>query len=461
VRITAERALARIDAGNIAAVQAASRASHVRTRDLTPKRRSVTMAEVLTMQDLREPRLTAIQRDALAAAEATPLQLSVDAALEAATQRTGLSDFGDEDFRERLDLIMSAVGWEGSTQLSQLGSYRRIINKLVDRLLTAELVKQHPEIRDEPIEAPLVVAGLPRSGTTHLLNLLAADSRLQSMPYWQVLRPVPLMPEDQIGADGVDPRWKRVEASWEQAQRMNPFAAAHHPMDPDHFSEDGELQMADFSSYVWEFSIHAPQWRDHYLAHDQTPHYEYQKLMMQVLQFQRGERQRWIVKAPQHFEQLPAIMNVFPDAFVIFTHRDPVASLQSIVHVQSYTARWKELGPPDLEYHLEYWADRYRTLLDRYGRDAHLVPEAQRFDVLFHEFVGDDIDTARRILEAAGLPMNETAERELLEFMDAHQRGANGRIAFDLRGNYAADPAEVRERYAAYMALMPVKVEVT
>ena len=85
---------------------------------------------------------------------------------------------------------------------------------------------------------------------------------------------------------------------------MNPYAAAHHPMDPDHISEDGELQMANFSSYVWEFSLRAADWRDYYLAHDQTPHYEYEKLMLQVLQWQRGSRRRWIVKAPQHFEQL-------------------------------------------------------------------------------------------------------------------------------------------------------------
>lgn len=421
----------------------------------------MTMADVLTMEDLRQPVLTPAQRQALADAEETPFELSVDTVLEAAAQRTGLRDFGDDDFRERLDLIMAAVGWERSTRLSQLGSYRRIVNKLTDRLLTVEFVKQHPEVRDEPIVAPVVVAGLPRSGTTHLLNLLAADSRLQSMPYWQVLRPVPLMPEDAIGPDGVDPRWKRVDAAWEQAQKMNPFAAAHHPMDPDHISEDGELQMADFSSYVWEFSIHAPQWRDYYLAHDQTPHYEYEKLMMQVLQFQRGERRRWIVKAPQHFEQLAPIMNVFPDALVVFTHRDPVASLQSIVQVQSYVARWKELGPPDLEGHLEYWTDRYGTLLDRYMRDVGAVPKEQQFDVLFHEFVGNDVNTAKRILETAGLPVDETAARELDEFMTAHQRGVHGRILFDLRGNYGVEPAELRERYATYVSQVPVKVEVT
>jgi hypothetical protein len=418
------------------------------------------MTQTLKIEDLRQPVLNDVQRRALAEADATPLELTVDAVLAAARERTGLSDFGPDDFRARLELLLDEVGWDGATKLAQLSTFRRMVNKAIDRQLTLELVARHPEIREEPITSPLVVAGLPRSGTTHLLNLMAADTRLQSMPYWQVLRPVPLMPEDAIGPDGVDPRWKRVEAAWEQAQRMNPYAAAHHPMDPGHISEDGELQLADFSSYVWEFSVHAPNWRDYYLAHDQTPHYEYQKMMMQVLQWQRGTARRWVVKAPQHFEQLRAILNVFPDAMVVFIHRDPVASLQSIVVSQSYTARFKERGAPDLAYHLEYWADRYRRLLDRYMADEAIVPADQRFDVLFHEFVGDDVNTVKRIFDMAGMPVDGKASAELETFMANHQRGAHGRLVFDLRGDYDADPAAIRERYSGYVGRVPVKIEV-
>lgn len=417
------------------------------------------MVATLRMTDLSAPVLTPAQRRALGAAEGSALTLTADAALAEASARTGLDDFGADDFRERLDVIVAAVGWEGHTRWMQVTGFRRIVNKLVDRLLTVDLLRRHPEIRQQPIAAPIVVAGLPRSGTTHLLNLLAADSRLQSMPYWRVLRPIPLLPADAVGPDGVDPRWARVQAGWEQAQEMNPFAAAHHPMDPDHISEDGELQMADLSSYVWEFSLHAPEWRDYYLAHDQTPHYAYEKLMMQVLQWQRGEVKRWVVKAPQHLEQLPAIMNVFRDAFVVFTHRDPVASLQSNVQSQSYTSRWR-LRSVDLAYDLEYWTQRYEVLLDRYLRDVEVVPKDRQFDVLFHEFVGDDVNTAKRILDAAGLRVTATTESELESFMAAHDRGVHGRLGYDLRGDYGADPAAVRERYAEYTARVPVSVEV-
>jgi hypothetical protein len=229
-------------------------------------------------------------------------------------------------------------------------------------------------------------------------------------------------------------------------------------MNPDHISEDGELQMADFSSYVWEFSLRAVDWRDYYLSHDQTPHYEYEKTMMQILQWQRGQTKRWIVKAPQHFEQLRAIMNVFPDALVVFTHRDPVASLQSIVTVNSYTARWRE-KVLELDTYLAYWSDRYGRLLDAYLRDVEVVPEQQRFDVLFHEFVGEDVATVERIYQAAGLDITNQARGELDQYMSGHPRGVHGQLVFDLRADFDADPAEIRERYSAYTERVPVAFE--
>jgi hypothetical protein len=416
--------------------------------------------EILRIDDLSDPILTDAQREALEAAERVPLDLTVDAVLSAAREQARLDDFGPDDFLERLQVILDVVAWDGHTKLSQVSTFRRIVDKAVNRLLTVDLLARHPEIREEPIEAPLVVAGLPRSGTTHLLNLIAADSRFQSLPYWQVLRPVPLLPEEAPGPDGSDPRHAAAQARWEGLQRLHAYQAAWHPMDPDHISEDGELQMQDFSSYVWEFSLWAPQWRDYYFAHDQTPHYEYEKTMLQILQWQRGgERRRWIVKAPQHFEQLRPIMNVFPDALVVFTHRDPVASLQSIATNSAYTARWR-VREPDTARALEYWSERYRHLLGAYLRDIEAVPEAQRFDCLYHEFVGDDVGMVERIYAAAGLEPTDTARGELETYMSTHRQGHAGRLKFDLRADFGVEPAAVRERYRAYTDVVPVGVEV-
>jgi len=432
--------------------------SIVRRAEATADQRGVGSARVELRHDVRAE-LSDEQHLALAAAESVPLELRVDAVLAQASSEAGLDDFGPDDFVERLGVLLDVIAWEGHTKLTQVNAHRRIVNKAVNRLLTIDLLKRHPEIHQQKIEAPLIVAGLPRSGTTHLLNLIAADSRFQSTPYWEVLRPVPLLPEDEIGPDGVDPRWLRCEQAWQEMLRRNPHAEASHPFNADHISEDGELQMQDFSSYVWEFSLYAPDWRDYYYAHDQTPHYEFEKTLLKILQWQRGgERKRWIVKAPQHFEQLVPIMNVFPDAIVLFTHRDPVASLQSIVTGRIAGALMRE-RTRETRRDLEYWIERYGHLLDAYLRDSQLLPRAQQFDVLFHEFVGDDVATVERIYATAGLKMTDQARAELTSYMSGHQRGAHGQYVFDLRGDFGIDPAAIRARYRDYTEAIPVRVE--
>jgi Sulfotransferase family len=418
----------------------------------------MTSARVELRHDVRS-QLSDTERQELAAAEGLPLELSVESVLVQASTEARLDDFGPDDYLERLAVLLGVIAWPGHTKLTQVSARRRIVNKAVNRLLTVDLLKRHPEIHEQVIEAPVVVAGLPRSGTTHLLNLIAADSRFQSTPYWEVLRPVPLLPEDEVGPDGVDPRWTRCELAWQEMLRRNPHAEAAHPFNADHISEDGELQMQDFSSYVWEFSLYAPDWRDYYYAHDQTPHYEFEKTLLKILQWQRGgARRRWIVKAPQHFEQLVPVMKVFPDAIVLFTHRDPVASLQSIVTGRIAGALRRERSR-ETQRDLDYWIERYGHLLDAYLRDSHVVPRAQQFDVLFHEFVGDDVATVGRIYDTVGIGMTDQARAELAAYMSGHARGAHGQYVFDLRGDFGLDPAAVRERYSEYAAAIPVRTE--
>jgi hypothetical protein len=416
--------------------------------------------EVLRIDDLHAPVLNDAQREALAFARGADVELTEDAVLAAARERARLDDFGPEDFRPRLRLVLSEAAWEGHSDLTRLAIFSKLVDVCANRLLVMDVLRRHPEIHEQEIVAPLVVAGLPRSGTTHLLNLIAADGRFQSLPYWEVLRPVALLPEDAPEPDGVDPRWARCQASWEQTQAMNPYIRAYHPLDPDHISEDGELQLLDIASYTWEWWMQAPNWRDHYLATDQRPHYEFQRTMMKLLQWQRGEAKRWIVKAPQHFEQLPAIMDVFPDAMVVFTHRDPVASFQSIATMLVYAARTRD-RELDAQGIYDYWLDRVGRLLDAYLGDVDGVPEGQRFDVLFGEFMQDDVAMVRRIYAAAGIPMTDAALGELSRFMETHGRGEHGRIAFDLRADFGVDPADVRERFGAYCDRVPVGVEAT
>ena len=143
------------------------------------------MSERIRIADLARPVLTDSQRAAIAAAERIPVTLSEDAALAAARQKTGLDDFGAGDFRARLRVWLTAADEDATLgPLGRLAVFGNCVRYLANRLRLEDLLRRHPEIRDVPLRAPIIVAGLPRSGTTHLVNLIAADARLRSLPYW-------------------------------------------------------------------------------------------------------------------------------------------------------------------------------------------------------------------------------------------------------------------------------------
>lgn len=141
-------------------------------------------AETIQINDLAAPRLTARQQAAIDHAPA--VSLTVDAVLDAARAATGLDDFGAQDFRERLGIWL--LSFEEDTELGSLGRatmFGECVRYAATRLRFEDLFRRHPEIARVPIDRPIMVAGLPRSGTTHLVNLLAADPRLRSTPLWE------------------------------------------------------------------------------------------------------------------------------------------------------------------------------------------------------------------------------------------------------------------------------------
>jgi len=285
-------------------------------------------AKKIRIEDLRNPVLSDFQKSALAFAETQPVQLNRKAVLEAAIQATELEDFGPEDFHERLDLWLTETDENPDrTALGRLGLFNDCVLAASTRLRMRALLKRHPEIHDIEIERPVIVIGLPRSGTTHLVNLLAADQRFRSMPLWESKEPIP-DPREGPDENGVDPRWQRCEDAWQGFKASSPLIASMHPMNPDHIHEELELQVPDFTSYNIEWITRAPRWRDYYLAHDQTEHYDFLKTGLKILQWYQP-RERWVLKCPQHLEQIGPLMKTFPDATIVVTHRDPVSVIQS------------------------------------------------------------------------------------------------------------------------------------
>jgi hypothetical protein len=418
------------------------------------------VANAIRIDDLAEPRLTEVQRQLLAWGETVAVDFGEEAVLEAARKRAGLSDFGPDGFRSRLGLLRDE--WGGDPEITRFQRsvlFGYLVRYAANRLLIHDALSRHPEIREERILRPVIVTGLPRSGTTHLVNLLASDARFHSLPLWESYEPVPIPGEAPL-PDGTDPRYRRCAEAWEGMQRATPLIAAMHPMNPDHIHEELELMAPDFASYNFEWLSHSPRWRDHYYATDQTPHYEYLRDVLRILQWRRGrERKRWVLKCPQHLEQLPVLRRVFPDATLVFTHRDPLAVLQSTITMQAYTQRMNRTRVATREL-LHYWTDRIERLLRGCVRDRGRIPERESVDSPFHVFLADPMAMLERVYAAAELELTPAARAELERYLSAHPRGKEGQVVYDLRRDFAADPRALRERFRFYTDRFPVRAEV-
>jgi len=400
------------------------------------------------IDDLRSPVLSADQRAILDGLEARPVRIDADQLVDKARAVTGLADLGDLSVLDRLAAHVAAIEADtGLTNLGRLVLRMRIQRLLENRLRLHELLRRHPEIREIDVTAPLVVVGLPRSGTTHLVNLLAEDPRRRALPFWESQEPIPV-PGEGAGPDGVDPRYRRWEAVHESEQVIAPLTRLMHDRFPGAIEEEVEILDLDFASYTLEWHARVPGWRDDYLALDHDKTYGYLRTVLQALTFLRGPR-TWVLKSPQHLEQLGPLMRAFPDAAVAFTHRDPVSVVQSAVTMLAYGDRMRRhaIEPEQLA---AYWVDRVEVLLRACVRDRALVPAERSLDVVFGDFMADELGTVERFYERAGVDLPEAVRARFTAYLDSHPRGRHGRVVYDLRGDFGLDPAELRERFRFY-----------
>lgn len=393
-------------------------------------------------------------RDAVAPM-AAELVLEAEALLEQATVETGLDDFGDDGFRARLDVLLGALRDAPLSPFGVVSNHTLVVQLLRNRLLVEDLLRRHPEIRDVPVRAPIVIVGLPRTGTTHLHNLLAADPGLRALPYWESLEPV-LADRDAPAPGEPDPRLERTQTAVDVVDLAMPLFKRMHEMTVDHAHEEIQLLAIDFSSMLFETIALLPGWRDHYRARDQTPHYRYLRTVLQVLTWLRGG-DRWVLKSPQHCEQIPALLEVFPDATFVTTHRDPVPVTASMVTMITYSQRMA-VDDPDPHACGAYWAARVEDLLLACARDHDLLPPEQTVVVRFHELMEDERAVVRRIYDTAGQPLTERATDAMTDFTRRHPRGRHGTVVYDL-ADFGLDPAERRAALAGYAERFGTRAE--
>lgn len=408
-----------------------------------------TVTDVIRLTDLASPVFTPEAQQIIdgMAAMAQYCPLTVAALHEQASAQTGLSDFGDQGYRERMAVLLQAFDeLPNFTSFGRTYAFSLMLTFLKGRLRVIDHLKRHPEIFDIEVAAPLIIAGLPRTGTTHLHSLLAADPALRSLPYWEAQEPLPAPGEEGT----IEPRRQRTGDALNISNTLMPYFQMMHEMTIDHIHEDIGLMVQDFASGFFTTLTHLPRWSDYLASHDQTSGYQFLRLMLQVLTHQDGYQRRWVLKSPQHLEQFVPLREVFPDATFIVTHRDPVDVSVSMATMMTYTMRMS-VDKVDVPTVANYWITRIDEMLSACMRDRDLLPADRSIDVRFDEFMADDLAMVQRVWDVAGYEPNTESRQAVADYLVGHTRNRLGRIDYRPE-DLGLDRAELERRFAPYVA---------
>jgi len=348
--------------------------------------------------------------------------------LESARQLTGLDDFGEDDWREPLGVLLRAL--EGEAQLTltgRLATRSELLLWLRTRLKLTWLLAQHPEILEEPIEEPIFIAGLGRSGTSILQELLHQDPRLRTPLFWEAYFPV-----DSAISGGTDPVAQTaghgVASQW---IRITPEIQTMHEVAGDLPAEDSSLWSFTFVSDSIMSFYQIPSYHDYVNRTDADIVYKYHKRMLQALQWKQPGR-RWFGKsATYHLAHLPTLMKHYPDARIIQTHRDPLRIMSSVANLLRafYWQRSdQDFDAPVFENLMvgESTAKQLEQVME--FRDQGVVPPNQIFDLRYQDLMTDPVAVIEKIYRAFDMDFDEKSAqriRDYLAFKPKHKHGVH------------------------------------
>jgi hypothetical protein len=379
--------------------------------------------------------------------------LDPDQVIDSACTQTGLADFGRDTFREGLERYVDAL--EHEAQLSELGEVAleaQITGGLVNRLRVVDWVARHPEVRKERVEAPLVVLGLPRTGTTFVSRLLACDPARRPLMGWEVRDCVP---PPETATFTTDPRIDRARAAAEMLDALNPEVKAMHYEAPDEATECVTLLAQDFKSLQLSVIANVPSYDEWLLGCDQTSAYEYHHLVLRLLQSRAPGR--WSLKTPHHSIALDALFAEYPDARVVVMHRDPVRVTASLCSLA--TALIGTFSDADHRAAIAaHWPDVASVIVERVmdHRDAH--GDAAFIDVQYADLVTDPMRAVEQIYDWAGDPLTPETGNAMRRYVADNPQTRFGTHRYSLAGT-GLDRAELEDRFAAYRARYDVPAE--
>lgn len=384
------------------------------------------------------------------------MSLSPDALLQAALDANpGLDDFGDDSFRPALEVLCRSLDEEARLSATGVEALRqKFVAQLGNRLRMQDCITRHPEILGEPLAPPVIIIGLPRTGTTKLHRLLSRDPRLWWMAFWESQFPVPLpgeSPEDP------SPRIARGQAIVDMMTGAMPGLMAIHPMVNDEADEEFMLMehsfLSDFNAYA-----HVPSYMQWLQQQDERPAYAFLQRMLRFLQWQKKTRgvnaQRWVLKAPHHLHRIRILLETFPDAHVIQTHRDPVSSIPSIASFIHTLHRIYSDDADPVVVGADWCARMHRGLEATMQLREEAAYRDRFLDVAFADTVSDPLSVVQRIYDFIGREADNATRAAMQAWLEAdnqaHARNAGAHRYTPEAFGFTTEG--LRERFADYIA---------
>ena len=369
--------------------------------------------------------------------------LNAEGLLEKAAAQTGLTDFGDDSYREPYNILLQSLQDEAclNTQ-GVILMQRTILRLLANRLLTEEAFTSYPEMADTPIERPLYILGFPRTGTTLLHNLLSCDPASRWLRLWEGLYPAPA-PESLDD----DPRVAKSKEFVTGFEKIAPLLASAHKLNATGPEECLWLIEHTFADFIFELRANIPSYSHWLSEHEAEPvWYLYYRRQLQMLSWKcRGSH--WVCKAPRHLSGLSGLLSVFPDARIVQTHRSAESVLPSICSLCEIT-RSAASNLVDKVAIGTHWHQRLLEV-GRRSAEVRSASDAEQFiDVQYNDLVTDPIGTVHRIYEHHGYSYSDSFENRMKLWLADNRQYKHGPHRYSLE-EFGLDAEVVRRDFTS------------
>ncbi|MFT5484769.1 MAG: hypothetical protein ACI9GW_003437 [Halieaceae bacterium] len=366
-----------------------------------------------------------------------------------ARQQEKLDDFGDEHYRQGLDHYINTLDAHLVDEQFRLSAASRISRNLGTRLRINEALRREPAIAHENIAQPLFLTGLPRTGTSALLNLLATDPATRTLRNWETTFPDPL-PGHQPG--DIDPRRQYVADAIAEQRARNPGFDKIHYVDTDTSEECVMIHALAFDGVMTGFEILLEPYASWFQSHSLLPLYQYFKKILQCLQW-RESGERWLLKAPAHMWAIGEIVETFGAVGVLWGHRHPREVIPSISSMTSMIVKMFGGSIPELEDEklgplvMQFYANSLRSGLEKRNQ----LPDNIFLDYAFAEFVDSPLALVERIYEHYGLTLDEPVSSAIQAHILKNPKGKHGSHSYNY-AQYGLSEAKIEECFDFYIA---------